>query len=142
MNILKILPTLNACLNALSGILLIAGYVQIRKNHVRAHMRLMVSAFVVSVLFLTSYLIYHYNVGSIPFTGKGWIRPVYFTILISHTILAASVPFLASITLFRAWKGDFKRHRRIARWTFPIWVYVSATGVLVYLLLYVIYPSA
>lgn len=139
---MKILPTLNACLNALSGILLIAGYVQIRKNHVRAHMRLMVSAFVVSVLFLTSYLIYHYNVGSIPFTGKGWIRPVYFTILISHTILAASVPFLASITLFRAWKGDFKRHRRIARWTFPIWVYVSATGVLVYLLLYVIYPSA
>ena len=105
-------------------------------------MRLMLSAFFVSILFLTSYLIYHYNVGSVPFTGRGWIRPVYFAILISHTVLAASVPFLATITLVRAWRGDFERHRRIARWTFPIWVYVSATGVLVYLLLYVIYPSA
>lgn len=142
MNILKILPTLNACLNALSGILLIAGYFQIRKKNVRVHMRLMLSAFIVSILFLTSYLIYHYNVGSVPFTGRGWIRPVYFAILISHTLLAASVPFLATITLVRAWRGDFERHRRIARWTFPIWVYVSATGVLVYLLLYVIYPSA
>ncbi len=102
----------------------------------------MVSAFCVSILFLISYLIYHYEVGSVRFTGQGWIRTVYFTILISHTILAAAVPFLAVITLYRAFKGDFVRHRRIARWTFPIWVYVSVTGVIVYLLLYVLYPSA
>ena len=136
------LPTLNAFLNALSGILLLAGYAQIRKKNVLAHKRLMVSAFLVSILFLVSYLYYHYNVGSIPFTGQGWIRPVYFAILISHTVLAATVPVLAVITLYRAFRGQFERHRRIARWTFPIWVYVSATGVLVYLLLYVLYPSA
>jgi len=138
---LKSLPTLNACLNALSGTLLIAGYSQIQKKNVRSHMRLMLGAFSTSVLFLISYLIYHYNVGSVPFTGKGWIRSVYFAILISHTILAAVVPILAAITLLRAWRGDIESHRRIARWTFPIWMYVSATGVLVYLLLYVFYPS-
>ena len=136
------LPTLNAFLNALSGILLLAGYAQIRKKNVLAHKRLMVSAFLVSILFLVSYLYYHYNVGSVPFTGQGWIRPVYFAILISHTVLAATVPVLAVITLVHAFRGQFDRHRRIARWTFPIWVYVSATGVLVYLLLYVLYPSA
>ena len=142
MDILKLLPTWNAFLNGLSGILLVAGYVQIRKKNIRIHKRLMVSAFFVSILFLVSYLYYHYNVGSVPFTGQGWIRPVYFAILISHTLLAASVPFLAVITLVRAFRGEFDRHRRIARWTFPIWVYVSVTGVLVYLLLYVLYPSA
>ncbi len=142
MKILGALPTLNACLNALSGFLLIAGYFQIKKGNTRLHKRLMVSAFCVSILFLISYLIYHYEVGSVRFTGQGWIRTVYFTILISHTILAAAVPFLAVITLYRAFKGDFVRHRRIARWTFPIWVYVSVTGVIVYLLLYVLYPSA
>lgn len=139
---MKTLPTLNACLNALSAVLLIAGYVQIKRKNTRTHKRLMLSAFCVSVLFLISYLIYHYNVGSVRFTGQGWIRPVYFTILISHTILAALVPFMAVITLYRAFKGDFERHRRIARWTFPIWVYVSATGVAVYLMLYVLYPPA
>jgi uncharacterized membrane protein YozB (DUF420 family) len=142
LNLLGTLPTLNACLNALSGVMLIAGYVQIKKGNARLHKRLMVGAFCVSVLFLISYLIYHYGAGSIRFTGQGWIRPVYFAILISHTILASVVPFLAVITLCRAFKGDFRRHRRIARWTFPIWVYVSATGVVVYLLLYVLYPSA
>ena len=138
---LKSLPTLNACLNALSGTLLIAGYFQIQKKNVRSHMRFMLGAFSTSVLFLISYLIYHYNVGSVPFTGKGWIRLVYFAILISHTILAALVPILVIITLLRVWRGDIERHRQIARWTFPIWMYVSVTGVLVYLLLYVLYPS-
>ena len=138
---LKSLPTLNACLNALSGTLLIAGYFQIQKKNVRSHMRFMLGAFSTSVLFLISYLIYHYNVGSVPFTGKGWIRLVYFAILISHTVLAALVPILVIITLLRVWRGDIERHRQIARWTFPIWIYVSATGVLVYLLLYVFYPS-
>ncbi len=139
---MRTLPTLNAFLNALSGLLLITGYLQIKKKNTRAHMRLMLGAFCVSVIFLISYLIYHYNVGSIPFKGQGWIRTVYFAILISHTLLAASVPVLAVITIRRAWRGDFVRHRRIARWTFPIWVYVSVTGVIVYLMLYVIYPSA
>ncbi len=142
MDILKLLPTWNAFLNGLSGILLVAGYVQMRKKNISAHKRLMVSAFFVSILFLASYLYYHYNVGSVPFTGQGWMRPVYYAILISHTLLAATVPFLASITLYRAFRGEFDRHRRIARWTFPIWVYVSATGVIVYLLLYVIYPAS
>lgn len=142
MDIIKLLPTWNAFLNGLSGILLVAGYVQMRKQNIGAHKRLMVSAFFVSILFLASYLYYHYNVGSIPFTGQGWMRPVYFAILISHTLLAASVPFLAVITLVRAFRGEFDRHRRIARWTFPIWVYVSVTGVIVYLMLYVFYPAA
>ncbi len=140
MNILTALPTLNACLNALSGVLLVSGFLQIRKRNVRAHQRLMLSAFAVSILFLISYLIYHYNVGSVAFTGQGWVRPLYFGILISHTSLAAVVPFLASATLYRAWKGDFQRHRRIARVTFPIWLFVSVTGVLVYLFLYWLYP--
>ena len=142
MNLLRTLPTLNACLNALSGVMLIVGYVQIKKGNAHLHKRLMVGAFCVSVLFLISYLIYHYGAGSVRFKGQGWIRPVYFAILISHTILASVVPFLAVITLYRAFNGDFRRHRRIARWTFPIWVYVSATGVVVYLLLYVLYPPA
>ncbi len=141
MNILTALPTVNACLNALSGILLVAGYLQIKNKNIRAHQRLMTSAFIVSIVFLISYLIYHYNVGSVGFTGQGWVRPLYFTILITHTVLASAVPFLAAITLYRAWKGDFQRHRRIARWTFPIWLYVSITGVLVYLFLYQLYPS-
>ena len=137
---LTVLPAVNACLNTLSGVLLVLGYLQIRQKNVRMHRCLMVSAFLVSVLFLVSYLIYHFNVGSVRFTGQGWVRPVYFTILISHTILASAVPFLAVITLYRAWTGDFHRHRRIARWTFPIWLYVSITGVLVYLFLYWLYP--
>ncbi len=142
MNILSALPTINACLNTLSGILLVAGYLQIKNKNVRAHQRLMTSAFIVSIVFLISYLVYHYNVGSVSFTGQGWVRPLYFAILLTHTVLAATVPFLAAITFYRAWKGDFQRHRRIARWTFPIWLYVSVTGVLVYLFLYQLYPSS
>jgi uncharacterized membrane protein YozB (DUF420 family) len=96
----------------------------------------MIAAFVCSCLFLTSYLTYHYHVGSVPFTGQGWIRPVYFTILITHIILAAAIVPLALITLYRAWRGQFDRHKRIARWTWPLWMYVSVTGVVIYVMLY------
>ncbi|OGL58136.1 MAG: hypothetical protein A3I72_10825 [Candidatus Tectomicrobia bacterium RIFCSPLOWO2_02_FULL_70_19] len=135
------LPTLNAALNALAAILLIAGYLEIRALRVRRHRALMLAAFAVSILFLVSYLVYHYHVGSVRFTGQGWIRPVYFAVLISHTLLAAAVPVLAVLTLRLAWRGEFARHRRLARWTFPIWLYVSVTGVVVYVLLYQIYPA-
>ena len=96
----------------------------------------MTLAFACSCLFLTCYLIYHYNVGSVPFQGHGWIRPVYFTILITHIILAATIVPLALITLSRAWQGRFEQHRRIARWTWPLWMYVSVTGVVIYWMLY------
>ncbi len=139
---LRYLPTLNALLNATSAALLMLGVKQIYAKKVEAHKRFMVSAFVVSTLFLISYLVYHFNVGSVGFTGTGWIRPVYFLILITHSVLAVLVPPMAIITLYRAWRGDFERHRRIARWTYPIWLYVSFTGVIVYLLLYVFYPRA
>ena len=102
----------------------------------------MVSAFLVSVVFLLSYLTYHYYAGTTRFSGQGWVRPVYFTILVSHTILAALVPFLALLTLFRALREQFPRHRRLARWTLPIWLYVSVTGVIVYVMLYHLYPAA
>ncbi len=135
------LAPLNAALNALSGIFLVTGFFMIRRGRVHAHQWCMQSAFVTSIVFLISYLYYHYNVGSVPFTGEGWTRPVYFTLLISHTVLAALVPPLALITLYRAWKRQFQRHRRIARWTFPVWLYVSVTGVLVYLILYQFFPK-
>lgn len=106
------------------------------------HQRCMIAAFVVSVLFLISYLIYHYHVGTTRFSGQGGVRVLYFSILFSHTILAALVPFLALLTLFRAWKGQFTRHRNIARWTFPIWLYVSVTGVVIYVMLYHLYPPS
>jgi uncharacterized membrane protein YozB (DUF420 family) len=130
------LPTLNALLNAMSAGLLIAGYVQIRRGRREAHRRLMIAALAVSVMFLVSYLIYHYNVGSVKFTGQGAIRTVYFTILLTHTVLAMVVAPLAIVTVHRAAKGRFEAHRRLARWTLPLWLYVSVTGVLVYLMLY------
>jgi uncharacterized membrane protein YozB (DUF420 family) len=130
------LPTLNAALNSLSAVFLLGGYLFIRAQRRNAHRLCMLSAFGCSILFLISYLIYHYQVGSVPFKRQGWIRPVYFTILITHTILAVSVVPLALITLFRAVRERFAAHRRIARWTFPIWLYVSVTGVIVYLMLY------
>jgi uncharacterized membrane protein YozB (DUF420 family) len=131
------LPTLNAALNATSAILLITGYVFIRRRKIAAHKVCMLSATVVSILFLVSYVIYHQAVGFTRFTGEGPIRVVYFAILIPHTILAvvAVVPLVAT-TLTRALKGQFDRHRRIARWTLPIWLYVSVTGVMVYWMLY------
>lgn len=134
------LPALNAALNATSALLLIAGYLQIRALRVRQHRACMLSAFAVSILFLISYLTYHYHAGSMRFTGQGWVRPVYFAVLISHTVLAAAVPVLAVLTLRLAWRREFLRHRRLARWTFPIWLYVSVTGVAIYAFLYWLYP--
>jgi putative membrane protein len=130
------LPAVNAALNSLSAILLVGGYLFIRSRNINAHKACMLSAFGSSILFLASYLIYHYQVGSVPFKGQGGIRLVYFTILLTHTILATTVVPLALVTLFRAFKERFDAHRRIARWTFPIWLYVSVTGVIVYWMLY------
>jgi uncharacterized membrane protein YozB (DUF420 family) len=130
------LPAVNATLNATAAVLLVIGYVLIRTRHISAHRRTMVAAFSVSVLFLISYLIYHAQVGSVRFQKTGPIRTVYFAILITHTVLAAIVPFVAAITLYRGWKGSYPRHRQIARWTLPLWLYVSVTGVTVYLMLY------
>jgi uncharacterized membrane protein YozB (DUF420 family) len=132
------LPAVNASLNALSTCLLIYGYVLIRSGKREQHKRVMLSAFGVSVVFLICYLVYHYNVGSVKYTRQGILRPIYFTILISHFVLAAAVPVLAIMSLWRAFQEKFDKHRRIARWTFPIWLYVSITGVIVYLMLYVL----
>ena len=135
------LPTLNATLNGIATVFLITGFVLVRRGQIEAHRRAMLGAFACSILFLTSYLVYHYQVGSVKFTGEGTIRVVYLSILLTHVVLAAIVPFLAVITLFRGLKngGDpvrIARHRRIARVTFPIWLYVSISGVVVYLMLY------
>lgn len=130
------LPLVNAILNATSAVLLAVGYYLIRTKQVHYHHRVMVTAFCVSSLFLISYLLYHANVGSVKYTGQGWLRTVYFAVLISHTILAAAVPPLAIITLVRAVRERFDRHMRLARWTLPIWLYVSFTGVVIYLMLY------
>ena len=134
------LPAVNATLNATSAVLLAFGYFYIRSGRVDAHRRCMLAALATSALFLTSYLIYHYHVGSVPFAGRGWIRGVYFTILITHTILAVVIVPLVLITLARALKGNFVRHRAIARWTLPLWFYVSVTGVVVYWMLYRLGP--
>ena len=131
------LSALNALLNATSGVLLTAGYVQIRRGRIEAHRRCMLAACGASALFLISYVIYHLNVGSVPFTGQGGIRVFYFVVLISHVILAALVAPLAIVTLTHALRERFDRHRRIARWTLPVWLYVSVTGIIVYVMLYV-----
>ena len=130
------LPTLNAALNTLSAVFLCAGYFFIRSHNRDAHQRCMMAAIACSTLFLVSYLTYHFQVGSVGFKGQGWIRPVYFAILITHTILAAAVVPLVLVTFIRALRERFDAHRRIARWTFPIWLYVSITGVVIYLMLY------
>lgn len=130
------LPALNASLNATAGVLLVIGYALIRRRHVRQHRAVMITACAVSALFLTSYVIYHANIGSKPFPGRGPIRIVYFSVLITHVVLAAAVLPLALITLSRGLRGRFERHVAIARWTFPVWLYVSVTGVIVYLMLY------
>jgi len=131
-----ILPHANAFLNATAAVLLVTGYRLIRQGRRAAHQRVMTAAFAVSSLFLVSYLVYHFQVGSVPFPGTGPIRTIYLTVLATHSVLAAAVPILAIITFYRAWKGRFERHRRIARWTLPIWLYVSVTGVVVYWMLY------
>ena len=135
------LPTLNAALNSLSAVFLFTGYLFIRSRNQSAHRACMLAAFSCSILFLISYLVYHYRVGSVPFKGEGWVRPVYFTILLTHTILAVTVVPLALVTLSRALREKFAAHRRIARWAFPIWLYVSVTGVVIYWMLYGLAPS-
>ena len=134
-----IFPVLNAGLNATSAVLIVTGIGLIRSGRRQAHRGVMIAAVVSSSLFLASYLYYHYHVGSVRFTGHGWIRPVYFGILITHTILAATVVPLVITTLVRALRERFDRHRAIARWTYPIWLYVSVTGVVIYLMLYHLY---
>ena len=130
------LPAVNASLNAVSGVLLLCGYALIRARRIDQHRKVMIAAFAASTLFLLFYVIYHAQVGSVPFTRQGFVRPLYFTVLITHVTLAAAVLPLALITLSRGLAARYNAHRRIARWTFPIWMYVSVTGVLVYVLLY------
>ena len=136
------LPTLNAILNSISAILLTTGYAFIKQRNRNAHRLCMVSAFITSSLFLASYLIYHFNVGSVKFQGQGAVRTVYFAILLTHTVLAVVIVPLIFVTFARAIKGNFSQHRKIARWTLPLWLYVSVTGVVVYLMLYHLYPVA
>ncbi len=132
---------LNATLNGTSAILLAGGYAAIRQGKIAVHKRFMISAFVVSCAFLISYLIYHYRVGHVAFQGQGWIRPVYFVLLTSHTILAIVIVPLILITLRRAFTERFDKHRAIARWTLPLWFYVCVTGVIVYWMMYQLYPA-
>ena len=133
-------PAFNASLNALSALLLAGGYAAIRAGKMEVHKRFMVSAFWVSVVFLVSYVIYHFRVKQLVlFQGQGWIRPVYFTLLTSHTILAIVIVPMILVTLRRAWLEKFDKHRLIARWTLPLWFYVCVTGVIVYLMVYQIY---
>ncbi len=131
-----IFPVINASLNGVSAVLLLIGRWFISKGRVASHRATMITAVITSTLFLISYLYYHAHVGSVRFQGTGWSRPVYFTILISHVVLAAAIVPLVIITLTRALRERFDRHRAIARWTFPLWLYVSVTGVLVYFMLY------
>lgn len=136
------LPAVNAALNGLAAVLLVGGFLLIRRGRATAHQRTMLTAFAVSILFLGCYLLYHFALahytgsGSRRFGGTGAVRPVYYAILISHVVLAAVVPVLASITIYRGLRRHWERHRRIARWTLPIWLYVSVTGVIIYVMLY------
>jgi putative membrane protein len=133
------LAPLNAILNTAAAILLLAGFYLIRQKRVHAHRACMIAAIAVSAAFLTSYSIYHYQVGDVRFTGQGWVRQVYFSILVPHVILAGAIVPLALTTLYFALRGRFASHRRIARWTWPIWMFVSVTGVAVYVMLYQLY---
>ena len=130
------LPAVNATLNGVAGLLLLIGFLLIRSRNIGLHRRFMLAAFITSSLFLVSYVAYHAQVGSVRFTRQGFVRPLYFTILITHVTLAAAVLPLAIVTLTRGLNGRFQAHRAVARWTLPIWLYVSVTGVLVYVLLY------
>lgn len=134
-NWIKQLPALNAFLNSVSAILILSGYVAIKKRKYKTHMKFMLTAFITSSLFLISYLVYHHYAGDTPFPGEGWIRPVYFTILISHILLSAFVVPLVLTSYYFAFSGKFRTHRKVSRWTFPIWLYVSVTGVMIFFLL-------
>ncbi|MBI3770186.1 MAG: DUF420 domain-containing protein [Deltaproteobacteria bacterium] len=133
---IRALPSLNAFLNTTSAVLLVLGYAAIRRRDVHAHRRCMLAAFAASMLFLLSYVRYHVAVGSVPFGHPGWLRTVYFVILVPHVMLAAAIVPLALWTLNHAWRGRYHRHARIAKITLPLWLYVSVTGVIVYLMLY------
>ncbi len=135
------LPHINAILNTTSAVFLLNGYRFIKRGRVVAHRNCQLAALAASTLFLASYLTYHYFHGTTRFTGQGIVRPVYFVILTTHTILAVVIVPLIFVTLYRAARADFVRHRRIARWTLPMWLYVSVTGVIVYLMLYQLYPG-
>jgi uncharacterized membrane protein YozB (DUF420 family) len=132
----SLFPVLNAFLNGTSAVLIATGVVLIRRKRRTAHKRVMIAAVITSTLFLISYLYYHANVGSVRFQGQGLVRPVYFAILLTHTVLAAGVVPLVLVTVVRALRGRFERHRASARWTYPVWLYVSVTGVVIYLMLY------
>jgi uncharacterized membrane protein YozB (DUF420 family) len=132
----SVLPSVNAVLNATAAVLLVWGYTLIRRKRIETHRKVMQTAFAVSCLFLVCYLVYHFQVGHVVFQKTGTIRTLYLSLLASHTVLAAAVPVLAIITLRRGLTAKFDRHRRIARWTLPVWLYVSVTGVVVYLMLY------
>jgi uncharacterized membrane protein YozB (DUF420 family) len=136
------LPAINASLNATATVLLILGYILIKRRQERAHIYTMLTAFGVSVVFLICYLVYHYQVGSVKFEGPQPVRGIYLTILLTHIVLAATVPFLAGITIYLGYANRRRAHVRIAKWTFPIWLYVSITGVVIYVMLYHIYPPA
>lgn len=138
----SVFPAINATLNGTSAVLLVTAHRMIQLKRVATHRALMLAAVGTSTLFLISYLYYHWHVGSVHFQGHGWSRPLYFSILISHTILAATIVPLVIITLTWALRGRFDRHRAIARWTYPIWLYVSVTGVIIYLMLYHIFKPA
>jgi uncharacterized membrane protein YozB (DUF420 family) len=137
----SLFPALNASLNGASAVLIVTGRSFIRRGNVRLHRACMLTAVAASAAFLACYLYYHAHVGSVHFPGHGWPRALYFSILISHTLLAAAVPVLVIVTLVLALRRKFEKHRRIARWTYPIWLYVSVTGVIVYLMLYQIYGA-
>jgi uncharacterized membrane protein YozB (DUF420 family) len=135
------LPAVNACLNATSTVLLTVGYVFIKQGKQVAHRNCMVAAVFTSALFLTSYLIYHYNAGRTTFANPAWFRPIYLVILLTHTVLAVVIVPMVLVTVFHAIRKNWEPHKRIARWTWPIWMYVSITGVVIYLLLYQIFPQ-
>jgi uncharacterized membrane protein YozB (DUF420 family) len=136
------LPALNATLNALAALMLIVGWILIKQGRIIAHRNTMLAAFGVSVLFLISYLVYHFNVGSVKFAGPAGVRVIYLLILLSHIVLAAAVPVLAIITIYLGLKDRRTKHRQFARWTYPIWLYVSVTGVIIYVMLYHLYPAS
>ncbi len=135
------LPIVNASLNATATVLLLVARSKIKHRQIGTHKKIMIAAFTVSIVFLICYLIYHYTVLSVPFRDPAWFRPIYLTLLITHVILAAAVPVLAVITLRRGLKREDRLHKRIAKYTYPVWLYVSITGVVIYLLLYQIFPQ-
>ncbi len=130
------LPALNATLNSITAILLLIGFVLIKRKQIQNHKKVMLSALATSLLFLTSYLIYHFNVGSVPYPHHDWTRPLYFAILIPHTILATVMTPFIIIAVWRALREDYEKHKKIVRWVWPVWMFVSATGVIVYFMLY------